>query len=359
MADVINTSITDINGTISNFKVGSQSLDVASSTGETYWDSAKWNEYLGYYKEIPELKSAIDSLIQWVIGRGYEAPHIKTKLRLQKLRGWGEDSFLSIMQNMLIMKLINGDAFSEIIRNDAGELINLKPLDPSSIRTVVNEKGVIKRYEETRDKKVVQTFKPSEILHFVNDRIGSEIHGVSKIESVKWLIDTRNEIMNDLRRLMHRSTIRVLYVEIDDRNRHNQIKSQYQTALDKGELIILPVRKGEADFEDLSVPPVQVYLEFVRYIENAFYKAIGVPEVILGGSGQFSEASAKTGMMTFDQPYITEQRRVEEDLRAQLGIEIKFERAPSLTDELQRTEQQNSSQTGIQPKDSEVTLGRE
>lgn len=359
MADTFNTTTTELTGTVTNYSVNSVTLDIASTEGKTYWDSPKWPIYLGYYKQIPELKSAIDSLIGWVIGRGYACELDKDTVILSHIKGWGEDSFLSIMQNMLIMKLVNGDAYAEIIRSEKGTLINLKPLDPSSIRTVVNDKGMIVKYEQWNNQKKVTTFQPRDILHMVNDRVGSEIHGVSKVESVKWLIDTRNEVMADLRRIMHRSSIRVLYVDIDDDARMTKLKNNYGTAIEKGDVMLIPVRKEEATFEDLTVPPVQAYLEFVRYIENAFYKAIGVPEVILGGSGQYSEASAKAGMMTFDQPYINEQRRVEEDIFMKLGIKLKFERAPSLTDDLKRTEQQNSSQTGLQPNDAQVTPNRQ
>ena len=46
------------------------------------------------------------------------------------------------------MKKINGDAFAEIIRGKDGNIVNLKVLDPASIRVVTNRKGVIIRYDQ-------------------------------------------------------------------------------------------------------------------------------------------------------------------------------------------------------------------
>ena len=58
----------------------------------------------------------------------------------EDIRGWGEDTFMSILWNMLVIKKIGGDAFAEIIRDEeTGRILNIKPLDPSVITIVVDK----------------------------------------------------------------------------------------------------------------------------------------------------------------------------------------------------------------------------
>ena len=49
---------------------------------------------------------------------------------------------------MLVVKMYHGDAYAEIIRAENGTLLNLKPLDPHSMRTVTDDKGLVVRYEQ-------------------------------------------------------------------------------------------------------------------------------------------------------------------------------------------------------------------
>jgi hypothetical protein len=338
-------------------------VDEAGEGKETYWTSPYWTRNLGYYLEVAPLKQSIDALAMWAIGKGFTTDTVN-ETRLGKVHGWGEDSFDSILMNMLIVKKINGDAFAEIIRKDndnpKSPLINLKPLNPMRMRIVVNSKGLITRYDEmdSKRKNAKRSFKPEQIFHITESRVANQIHGTSIIDSVKWAVDSWNEAMNDWRRISHRSTIRVMYIDADDTARLNQIKSEYKDAVKNGELMIIPAKKGEAEFQDISLPPSQPFLEWIRYLEGYFQKAVGVPDVILGGSAQYTEASAKIGYLTFEQPYMTEQRLLEQDIWNQLHIELEFIRPIGLKDDIQQSEAANTGQVGIQPTETEATVTR-
>lgn len=357
--DINSTTQSNMKGSVSNYSVSSQILDTAGDTGETTWQNSFWAQYLGYYKAIPELKKAIDGLATWSVGLGWTAdPH--TKVILEHLIGWGEDSFDSILWNMLVVKKINGDAFAEIIRDpETEELINLKPLDPSKIKIVANKKGVIIRYEEIdpSTNRAVREYSPEKIFHICNDRIGSEIHGVSVVEACKWVIDAKNEAMSDWRRILHRSTIRVMYIDADDTTRLTKVKTEYASAIKNGELMLIPAKKGEAEFADLTTPSTQ-HLEWIRYLDNFFYQAVGVPKVILGGASDYTEAGSKIGFLTFEVPYSSEQRILEQDIWNQLGLKITFNRPPSLKDDVQNSEAANTGQMGFQPNEMMMQVGR-
>ena len=343
------------------YSVASQALVEASVQEKTYsTNNQYWAERLGYYKKIPELKQAVDSLALWVAGKGWTCELVDDKITLEGISGWGEDTFDSLMQQAIFIKKIQGEAYFEIVRPE-GELINLKPISPGRMRNVVDPKGILIEYEEVDPKepnKAVRTYKPNEIFHIVNGRVANEIQGTSVIESCQWIIDARNEAMSDLRRIMHRSTIRVLYVDMDDTTKIGTIRNQYKEAIKNGEVLILPGKPSENAFQDLQVPPTQAYLEWIRYLENVFYQAVGIPKIILGGSQEFTEASSKVGYLTFEQVYAAEQRLLEQDIWNQLGIRVTFERPVSLKEDIVNDEAANTGQVGFQPNEAEVGVSR-
>lgn len=353
-----NTTYSDMSNTVDDYSVDSMTID-ESQTKEFKYNNPDWNEYLGYYKQIPELKKSVDALAMWTAGKGWVA-NARDSAVLNRLRGWGEDTFDSIMQNMIIVKKINGDAYAEIIRSEDNALLNLKPLNPSRVRIVCNEKGIIIRYEEYDPvtRKALRNFKPNQIFHICNDRVANEIHGVSVIEACKWIIDARNEAMVDWRRILHRSSIRVLEVDADDSTTLSTLKSQYAEAINNGELLILPKQEA-GGFQDLQTPPLQPFIDWIRYLEDNFYKAVGVPKIILGGAQDYVEASSKVGYLTFEQCYMSEQRLLEQDITAQLGLRVLFNRPTSLKDNVQSSEAANTGQVGIQPKEGGINLERE
>lgn len=360
--DINATTTTALKSGVPDFSLGGAAIDEAGDQPETYWYNSEWKDRLAYYNTIPDIKQAIDSLAKWSFGKGWETEREDTilKTRLQKISGWGEDTFDSIMMNMLIVKKVNGDAFAEIIKK-GNALINLKPLNPETIRTVVNRKGIIIRYDEltTKGNKVRRSYQPEEIFHISNDRIANEIHGKSIIESTKWAIDAKQEAIRDWRRILHRSTIRVMYIDADDTTRLNTIKNQYKEAIKNGELMIIPAKKGEAEFEDITTPPLQPFLDWVRYLDNYINRALGVPTIILGGSDQgATEAQSKVGYLVFEVPYTVEQRLMEQDLWNQLTVKITFKRPVSLKEETQENEAKNTGQLGIQPNEVEAQLSR-
>ena len=356
-----NATTTSLNSSLPKYSVQSMALVEAMKQEKTYSTNNQfWSERLGYYKKIPELKQAVDSLALWVAGKGWTCELTDDQIILEGISGWGEDTFDSLMQQAIFIKKIQGEAYFEIVRNE-GELINLKPINPGRMRNVVDNKGILMEYEELDPKdlnKAVRTYKVNEIFHVVNGRVANEIQGTSVIESCQWIIDARNEAMSDLRRIMHRSTIRVLYVDPDDSANLTVIKNQYKEAVKSGEVLILPGKPSENAFQDLQVPPTQAYLEWIRYLENVFYQAVGIPKIILGGSQEFTEASSKVGYLTFEQVYAAEQRLLEQDLWNQLGIRVTFERPVSLKEDVVTSEAANTGQVGFQPNEAAVGVGR-
>src|SRR3990167_6527657 len=359
--DISNATTSELKGGVPDYKVQAKTVVEAGPQPKTYSTNSQfWSTRLGYYKTIPELKQAVDSLALWTAGKGWTTELIDDKVILEQINGWGEDTFDSLMQQAIMLKKIQGEAYFEIIRDDEGTPINLKPMNPGRMRNVVNPKGLLIAYEEmdAEGKIPIREYKVDEIFHVVNSRVANEILGTSVIESCQWVIDARNEAMGDLRRVLHRSTIRVLYVDMDDTTKIGTVREQYKEAIKNGEVLILPGKAADNSFQDLQIPPTQAYLEWIRYLENFFYQAVGIPKIILGGSQEFTEASSKVGYLTFEQVYAAEQRLLEQDLWNQLAIRLTFERPVSLKEDVVTSEAANTGQVGFQPNETEATLSR-
>ena len=353
--DITQTSTGDLSG-ISNFSVNSTVLDSPNANDKNWYQDDKVAEYLTYYKTT-QLKAPIDTLAIWTIGKGYNTDN-RTEAILENITGWGEDSFTSVLFNLMVMKKVTKiGGFAEIVRNEeTGTLLNLIPRNPANMIIYYNKQGIITEYGHKQSDGKIKKFTPDKILHLVNDRIGDEVHGTSVVESVKWIIDAKEEAMRDWRRISHRSTVRILYVEEDNKARLNTLKTEYKDAIKNGDLLILPIKRGDGEFEDLQLPPIQQFLEWIRYLENLFYQAVRVPKIIATSEG-FTEAGGKMGYMTFEPIYTYEQTQLEADLWNQLAIRVKFNRPPSLSNAMNTTEEKNAGQTGLQPNDVEGGIG--
>jgi hypothetical protein len=360
--DISKTTTTDLN--IQPYSTGSQGLEYSEGK-DVYVDFPNTAKYLGYYKRYGQLKKAIDTLWIYVVGKGMDTD-TTTKVKLDYIKGVGEDTLQNILWNMGVMSMIAGDSFAEIIRAKAedGEdrLVNLKPISPERMRVVYGLNGLIKGYEQVRwaqDGKAMpyKKFKPEQILHLCNDRIGDEQRGTSVIECCSWVIDAIEEARRDYRVVLHRNVVpvRIIEVDTDDRTERNRFMAEYKSAIQKGEVLVIP--KGTVAFSQDKIT-IQDPINWIQSLENYFYLAVGIPRVIASPDA-LSEGASKVGYLIFEPIYTFRQVLMEQDLWQQLGVRIKFRRPPSLQDNMQENEAKNTSQTGFQPKDTEVNMERE
>lgn len=353
----ISNATSFVSGDTPSFIVNQKILDAASpNQDETYWYFADAPRNYGYYTSIPELKSAVDALAKWVVGKGWTVRTTKEKVELESLTGWGEDTFDNIMWNMLVVKKICGDSFAEIVR-EKEDIVNIIPISPERVRLVANKKGRIKRYDVWNGEKWVEK-KSRDILHFSNDRIGDQIHGTSIIDAVKWVIDARNEALETNKLIEKRSrALGIAYYKTDNTGKIAYANAVIETAVKEGKMLGLP--EGTVEIKDFPQKSVNDRLDWIRYLENFFYQVLGIPKILLGGSEAISEGSSKMTTLTFEQIYISEQRQLEQDLWNQLAIKIVFTKPVSIADNVQINEAKNTSQTTLQPKDTNVTGGNE
>lgn len=356
--DITNTTVGDFNTSATDYQVDTEVTDGATNPNETEWINEHWSKYLGYYKNVPELTAAIDAKATWTVGKGFTSNPI-TEMALSVISGWGNDTFNTILENCVRTYHIGGDSFCEIIRDDNGQLVNLKPLDPGVIKIVVNNKGRIKRYEQidNTSRKSLKKFQPEDIFHLSRNRVADEIHGESMIRAVEEIILMRNEAMADYRKLMHRNVypVKVFKVDTDSTSEIATFKAQADLAFTQGENIFVP--KDTVDIEVLGVAPNATLnpLPWIQQLNSYFFQACGVPQIVVGGSQEITEASAKISYLAWEQTVEEEQLYIEEQFLAQLNLEIDLTFPASLQQEALSSKAKEESTQAATPEDTSVT----
>jgi hypothetical protein len=349
---------TNFSSMIPDFIVSQRNLDaVNNSNEETFYYFDKATTYFGYYLAIPEIFSAANALATWTTHRGWKAKDPLTKGILDHVKGMGKDTFTQIMWNHEVTKLICGDAFIEVKRDDKkGIIVNMIPISPERIRIVFDKEGMIKRYDAWNGLKWVE-IKKENMLHSSNKRIGDQMHGISQIEPSKFIIDARNEALSDERVIKHRDkALGIAYYQTDKSNKIAYANSMIEQAVKNGEMVGLP--EGTVKIEPYPSRSSEDRTGWISYLENFFYQVFGVPRSIATSDGT-SEVGGKMGHVIFEPIYTKEQVDLEDDLWNQQAISIKFNRPPSLGGLVQEEEAKNTGQTRIQPNDSVVNLNRE
>lgn len=352
------TIIGNLANTQANFSVDSVETDGAQEQKETSYMNNEWSQQFGYYKTIPELRASIDALARWTIGKGFNTNEL-TELALMNIKGFGKDSFNTILENLSRTADISGDSYAEIIRDKQEFLINLKPLDPGTISIVANRKGVIIRYEQNSKastKKKPKKFKPEQIFHLSRNRTADEIHGISLIDAVRWIIDARNEAMEDMKILMHRHVkpINKFILDTDDPARIAEFKARADAAVAGGENMFIP--KGVVEQELISVPPNASLnpLPWIGVLTQYFYQAAGVPQSVIGGSQGITEAAEKIHYLAFEQTIRERQLYINEQVLSQLNLEIELEVPASLENELISDQSKSETVQASTPEDTAV-----
>ena len=347
------------------YAVDSKQLDSVGDQEETTWINAKWSQYWGYFSYVPDLKSAILMKAIWNVGKGWTAD-ARTEVILDHITGWGKDKFSDILFNMEVIRRVNGDSFAEIMRSEDGKIINLKPLDPSTVRIVVDRKGIIIRYEQIAKVKGTNAptkFQPEDIFHLSNNRMADQIHGISDIESVEKIILADEESFSDMKKVMHRQAKPLIMFKLgtDDQQKINAFVTKMDEATNKGENIYIPDDENAVSYEVVQVNPSAIIMQWRDDIRNKFYRTIGLPQIVPGGGGQSTESESKVIYLAFEQLVEHDQRFIEDQVWEQLQLRINLIPPATLSESLQQDTAKDGGmggQMGFQPSDMMAGAGR-
>ena len=353
--DVTESVAGDAASALDDYSVDPVQTDGASGSGETTWNNVDWGQQLAYYKKTPRLKSAINAIVKWSLGKGYTTNPITEKMLLD-IKGNGKSTFLEILKNQFRTAEISGDSYAHIIRDksDDKNLINLKPLDPDPMTTVANPQGIIIRYEQrSKVPNEIIKFKPEDIFHLMKDPVADEMHGESMVPAIEQIILSLGEAMADTRKLMHRHVVPqiVWKLKTDVPAKVAEFKAMQDAAYADRENIYVPMDAVER--EVAGVPPNATLssIPWIELLNDEFSEVTGVPAVISGGSKTFVDGATKVTYLAWEQTIRDKQKNLKDQVLAQLNIEIEPIFPASLLNDLLSGAKKDGPETAVEPND--------
>jgi hypothetical protein len=174
------------------------------------------------------------------------------------------------------------------------------------------------------------------MFHLSRNRTADEIHGTSIIDAVEWIILARNEAMADYKKLLHRNIypVRIWHLDTDVPSKIATFKAKVAQSKGEGEDIFIP--KGAVETELVSIPENSTLnpMSWINMLNQRFYQAVGVPEIIIGGSQELTQTGGQIAYLAFEQTVEEQQLYFEEQCLAQLNIEIQLSFPASLQNNL-------------------------
>ncbi len=356
--NVKNTTTQALDQSLKIQTTAAQEVDRAGAQKETRWQSTKWPTYLGYYKSHNATKAVVNKLKMWSVGKGFKADK-KTKKILDEIRGWGKDTFNGVISNQIGVKHINGDSYAEIIKDKKGKLLNLKPLNPGSMVHIVNNQGMLTEYKHILTDGTEKTLALEKVFHLSLNRTADEIHGTGDIESLTNFLDKIKQLDEDMAIMFHRFVVPLVIWKLntDDPTAMATFKTQSQNARNGGDDMIISDKATEWSLLEAGVGVGKTIDPMTwrnKWTEEVI-KGGGVPALIMAIEAGTTEASSKMVYLAWQQVIEDEQRSVEDQIKAQLGLEIKYEFPARIEENLGEDEGKDSAINKGKRSEVEIT----
>ncbi len=355
--DVSKTTTQELDQKLKIQSTASEDVDRAGTQDETEWLSTDWQTYNGYYKNHISVKSVINKLGMWTVGKGFKADK-RTENILKKIRGWGKDTFNSIMSNQIRVMHINGDSYAEIIRDKSERIINLKPLNPGSIKHVVNSQGMLIKYRQILTTGTEEDIPLENVFHLCLNRDADEIHGTGSIQALTTFLDKIKQVDEDMAILFHRFVVPLVIWKLntDDPTAMAKFKAQSKIARNGGDDMVIPDTATDWSLLEAGVGVGKIIdpMSWRNKWTEEVIKGGGVPALIMAIEAGTTEASSKMVYLAWQQVIEDAQRTLEDQVEAQLGLTIKYEFPARIEENLGEDEGKDGDiNTG---KKSEVTI---
>lgn len=359
--NIDNAVASDYSNTITDDTIPQMSTEGATDTKETRYSNPNFTKYWGIFNAVSDVQSGLLMKGTWDVGKGYTTDK-GTQPILDKITGWGKESFDEILFNMDVMRFVAGDSYAEVVRNDNGTLVNLKCLDPASITHVVSDKGMLLYYEQTSKVSFLKVFKRkahrrielNEMFHLTSNRLADQIHGISKIAAVERNVTAQNQNTLDVNQLMHHQVRPFLIFKwkTDDESKIAEMKGRIDKLRDTGDDLHLPDDEDVLTIQEVKINMSDIIFTWRNDTRNEFYRHFGLPLVIFGSGGS-TESGGKMEMFAHETVFQSDQRYLERQLWAQLAIKIKLNSPVGLSQNLLSDEAKDASQgQEVQPQDT-------
>ena len=187
---------------------------------------------------------------------------------------------MEFWQFALLNFLLRGNAYARLIRNDAGEVIEMWPLSADQVQVeVMDDRSIVYKY--SYDGKVV-AYDEKSIWHW-RDK-GNGIIGMSRLDYMRSSVGVAIEAQNHTANVFKKSAKRPGVFMIDkllSEEQRNKIRANYKGLVEGSQDDLLVLEAG-AKFEPLSMSPADIQLlETRRFSVEDIARWFGVSSVLI------------------------------------------------------------------------------
>lgn len=366
---------------IPEHEIATNKIDVVADSEFTRVTNPRAQQDWNAIMAVPKLYSAAVMKKTWTVGKGMTcSPAVK--VYTDAITGNGKQSFLEIIGSMIFTKQAQRDSFAFIVKsknaiapeNPKG-VLNLIERNPMNMVIVYNGKGQIDHYEQMKPKPTkgiinkvknfftgdttFERFEVDEIFHLTNHRYAGETHGRSLPEIMEKKIKADDENFEVCQRVAKFQAVPFIIYKIksDDATTKANVKAAIIEAREGGIDLMIPDDENVLSFTPVQVTPSSFILDWRRQNNEEFYMAAGMPQVLFGGGG--TEANGKTSYLGHETVFAEDQRYIEEQIKKQLGFDIKLNSPASLLENLQLDETKDMQNAlNFQPNDVQAGVGK-
>ena len=322
--DYQNTATTD-----PDFQLAEQTTDandVDRPGEENFWQSTLWTTHNAYYEEHSSVKSVMNKVADWSIGKGANTEKKSTQKVLDRITGSGKDTSEEVFKNQIRVRHIDGDSYAEIVGGKGTALKNLKPLNPGAIKVYYDSFGILDHYGYKWPDKEEQRFEKDEIFHLSLNRNADATHGTGDIKSLITFLDKIKQLDADMATYFHTYVVPMILWEIKSSKPADiaKFKADHKIAKNSGTDIIIPEKAVGWDMIEPGKGGVDPLKWRQTWVEEVT-KGGGVPALIMAIEAGTSEASSKMVYLAWQQVIEDEQNYMEKQIKLQLGLDVTFE----------------------------------
>ena len=350
--DYQNTATTDPDAKLEVQTTDANDVD-RPSEGNVY-QSNLWTTHNGYYEEHSSVKSVINKIGDWTVGKGANTKKDTTQKILDRIVGSGKDTFEEVVKNQVRVRHIEGDSYAEICGGKGTALKNLKPLNPAAVKVYYNEFGMLSHYGYTWVDSDEQRFEKDEIFHLSLNRNADATHGTGDIASLITFLDKIKQLDEDMAVFFHLYVVPMIIWEIKSSKPADiaKFKDDHKISKNSGTDIIIPEKAVGWDIVEGGKSGIDPLKWRQTWVEEVT-KGGGVPALIMAIAAGTTEASSKMVYLAWQQVIEDEQNYLEKQIKIQLGLEVTFEFPATIQENLGEDEKKDTPITDDKRK-SEV-----
>jgi len=324
------------------------------------WQSTLWTTHNGYYEGHSSVKSVINKVGDWTIGKGVNFKKPSTEKIWDRIVGSGKETGEEVIKNQVRVRHIDGDSYAEIIGGKGTALKNLKPLNPGAVNVYHTDKGMIDYYGYQFSDGEEQRFEKDEIFHLTLNRNADSTHGTGDIKSLTTFLDKIKQLDEDMATYFHSYVVPMIIWNLKTSKPADiaKFKADHKTAKNAGTDIIIPDKAVDYQIIEAGKNGVDPLTWRQTWVEEVT-KGGGVPALIMAIEAGTSEASSKMVYLAWQQVIEDEQNYVEKQIKLQLGLDVTFEFPATIQENLGEDEKKDTPITkDSRPSETNATVAK-